>query len=180
MVITYMVNDTFIWNTATIYRYGILAFGSMMCIYRIFNHCVQYLVHRGGTQLYLWNIFTLLDSISCHNIIIRILQSNKCWPVLFLWIQNIDQIVATQLPLSHECMGTKWLQWLVIDYCHACIAHLIGLSVRNNVFLFLDSASVNIHHPLIETKEIMELTVFATLRRLHQFINFASFLHDCH
>ena len=37
--------------------------------------------------------------------------------------------------------------------------------------------SENIHHPL-ETEEIMDLTVFATLQRLHQFINFASFLHD--
>ena len=33
--------------------------------------------------------------------------------------------------------------------------------------------SENIHHPLIETEEIMDLTVFATLQRLHQFINFA-------
>ena len=40
--------------------------------------------------------------------------------------------------------------------------------------------SENIHHPLIETEEIMDLTVFATLQRLHQFINFASFSHDCH
>ena len=64
--------------------------------------------------------------------------------------------------------------------CHACIAHLIGLSVRNNVFLFLYSASENIHHPLIEIEEIMDLTAFATLRRLHEFINFASFLYDCH
>ena len=40
--------------------------------------------------------------------------------------------------------------------------------------------SENIHHPLIETEEIMDLTVFATLQRLHQFINFTSFLHDCH
>ena len=52
MVIAYMVNDVFISNTATICRYG-LAFGSMMCIDRIVNHCVQYLVQRGGTQLYL-------------------------------------------------------------------------------------------------------------------------------
>ena len=48
-------------------------------------------------------------------------------------------------------------------YRHACITHLIELSVRNNVFLFLYSASANIHHPLIETEEIMDLTVFATL-----------------
>ena len=40
--------------------------------------------------------------------------------------------------------------------------------------------SENIQHPLIETEEIMDLTVFATLQRLHQFINFASCLHDCH
>ena len=40
-------------------------------------------------------------------------------------------------------------------YCHVCIIHLIGLSVRNNVFLFLCSANENIHHPLIETEEIM-------------------------
>ena len=40
--------------------------------------------------------------------------------------------------------------------------------------------SENIHHPLIETEDIMDLTVFATLQRLHQFINFESFLHDCH
>ena len=74
-------------------------------------------------------------------------------------------------------MGTKLL---VIDYRHACIAHLIGLSVRNNVFLFLYSVSENIDHPLIEIEEIMDLTAFAALRRLHQFINFASFLYDCH
>ena len=30
-----------------------LAFGSMMCIDRFFNHCVQYLVQHRGTQLYL-------------------------------------------------------------------------------------------------------------------------------
>ena len=54
---------------------------------------------------------------------------------------------------------------------HVAIAYLIGLSVRNNVFLFLYSASENIHHPLVE----IGLDVFATLRRLHQFINFASF-----
>ena len=53
MVIMHMVNDTFILNTVTICRYGILAFGSMMRIDRIFNYCVQYLVQRGGTQLYL-------------------------------------------------------------------------------------------------------------------------------
>ena len=41
------------------------------------------------------------------------------------------------------------------------VTHLIGLSVRNNVFLLLYSASENIHHPLIETEEIMDLTVFA-------------------
>ena len=35
--------------------------------------------------------------------------------------------------------------------------------------------SENIHQPLIETEEIMDFTVFATLRRLHQFINLASF-----
>ena len=35
------------------------------------------------------------------------------------------------------------------------------MSVSNNVFLFLYSASENIHHPLIETDEIMDLTVFA-------------------
>ena len=35
--------------------------------------------------------------------------------------------------------------------------------------------SENIHHPLIETEETMDLTVFAMLQRLHQFINFASF-----
>ena len=58
---------------------------------------------------------------------------------------------------------------------HVYIAHLIGLSVRNNVFLFLYSASENIHHPLIETEEIIDLTVFATLRRLHQFTNFGLF-----
>ena len=69
---------------------------------------------------------------------------------------------------------------LIIRNRHACIAHLIGLSVRNNVFLFLYSASENIHRPLIETEEIMDLTVFATLRRLHQSTNFASFLYDCH
>ena len=45
---------------------------------------------------------------------------------------------------------------------------------------FFCSTSENIHHPLIETEEIMDLTVFATLQRLHQFINFASFLYDCH
>ena len=45
-------------------------------------------------------------------------------------------------------------------------SYLIGLSVRNNVFLFLYSASENIHHPLIETEEIMDLTVFATLWKL--------------
>ena len=38
--------------------------------------------------------------------------------------------------------------------------------------------SENIHHPLIETEEIMDLTVFATLQRLHQFVNFASFLYN--
>ena len=43
-------------------------------------------------------------------------------------------------------------------YRHVCITHLIGLSVSNNVFLFLYSASENIHHPLIETEEIMETT----------------------
>ena len=48
------------------------------------------------------------------------------------------------------------------------------------VFLFLYSASEKIHHPLIETEEIMDLTVFATSQRLHQFINFASFLYDCY
>ena len=67
-----------------------------------------------------------------------------------------------------------------VGYCHACITHLIGLCVRNNVFLFLYSASENIHHPLIETEEIMDLTIFATLLRLHQFISFASFLYGCH
>ena len=41
---------------------------------------------------------------------------------------------------------------------YVCITHLIGLSVRNNVFLFPYSASENIHHPLIETEEIMETT----------------------
>ena len=40
--------------------------------------------------------------------------------------------------------------------------------------------SENIHHPLIEIEEIMDLTAFATLQRLHQFINFGSFLHDCY
>ena len=65
-----------------------------------------------------------------------------------------------------------------MGYCHACITHLIGLFVRDNVILFLYSASESIHHRLIETEEIMDLTVFATLRRLHQFINFASFLYD--
>ena len=45
---------------------------------------------------------------------------------------------------------------------------------------FFYSASENIPHPLIETEEIMDLTVFATLRRLNQSINFASFLYDCH
>ena len=44
---------------------------------------------------------------------------------------------------------------------HDCITHLIGLSVKNNVFLLLYSASENIHHPLIETEGIMDLTVFA-------------------
>ena len=39
----------------------------------------------------------------------------------------------------------------------------------------LYSASENIHHPLIESEEIMDLTVFATLQRPHQFINFAYF-----
>ena len=105
MVITYMVNDTFIWNTVTTCRYGILAFGSMMYIDRFFNHCVQYLVQYCGTQLYLWNTFTLLDSISCHDIIIRILQSNKCWPVLFLWIHNWIETTlysATTEPWMYE------------------------------------------------------------------------------
>ena len=41
-------------------------------------------------------------------------------------------------------------------YVH--ITHLIGLSVSNNVFLFLYSASENIHHPLIETEKIWETT----------------------
>ena len=45
----------------------------------------------------------------------------------------------------------------------ACITHLIGLSVKSNVFLFLYSASENIHHPLIEAEEIMDLTVFASV-----------------
>ena len=31
----------------------LLAFGSMMCIDRFYNHCVQYLVQHCGTQLYL-------------------------------------------------------------------------------------------------------------------------------
>ena len=38
------------------------------------------------------------------------------------------------------------------------VTHLIGLSVSNNVFLFLYSASENIHRPSIETEEIMETT----------------------
>ena len=58
---------------------------------------------------------------------------------------------------------------------HEAIVHLIGLSIRNNLFLFLYSASENIHHPLIETKEIMNFPVFATLWRLHQFIIFYPF-----
>ena len=40
--------------------------------------------------------------------------------------------------------------------------------------------SENFHNPLIETEEIMDLTVLASLQRLHQFINFVSFLHVCH
>ena len=40
-------------NYLSICRYGILAFGSMMCIDRVFNHYVQYLIQCGGTQLYL-------------------------------------------------------------------------------------------------------------------------------
>ena len=60
---------------------------------------------------------------------------------------------------------------------HACITHLIGLSVRNNVFHFLYSASENIHHPLIETEEMMNLTVFLHCGcYIHQFINL-SILH---
>ena len=35
------------------------------------------------------------------------------------------------------------------------------LSVKNNAFLLLYSASENIHHPILETEEIMDLTVFA-------------------
>ena len=57
---------------------------------------------------------------------------------------------------------------------HVAITLLIGLSVKNNVFLVLYSTSENIPHPLIETEEIIDLTVFATLWRLHKFINFAS------
>ena len=52
---------------------------------------------------------------------------------------------------------------------------------RRHIKYFIShNTSENIHLPLIETEEIMDLTVFATLQRLHQFINFASFLHDCH
>ena len=80
-----------------------------------------------------------------------------------VWVQND----------CNDCM--------VIGYRHACIAHLIGLPIRNNVFVFHYSASENIHRPLIiETEEITDLTIFATLQSLHQFINFASFLYDCH
>ena len=145
-----------------------------MCIDRIFNHFVQYLVQRCGTQLYLWNTFTLLDSISCHDKNVRILQSSKWWLALVLWIHNRIETRLYSATTGHECMSTKWLQWLVIGYRHVCITHLIGLSVRNFFY------SENIHHPLTETEEIMDLTVFATLRRLHQFINLASFLYDCH
>ena len=47
-------------------------------------------------------------------------------------------------------------------------------------FFSIASASENIRHPLIETEEIMDLTVFAILQRLHEFINFASLLYYYH
>ena len=55
MVIMYMVNDTFILNTVTIYRYGILAFGSMMCIDR-----------------FLITVYSILYNIVEHNCICEI------------------------------------------------------------------------------------------------------------
>ena len=58
-----------------------------------------------------------------------------------------------------------------VGYCHVCITHLIGLSVSNNVILFLYSASENIHHPLIETEKIMETT---------SVYQFCILLYDCH
>ena len=58
-----------------------------------------------------------------------------------------------------------------MGYGYICITHLIGLSVSNNVLLFLYSASENIHHPLIETEEIMETTLV---------YQFCILLYDCH
>ena len=61
------------------------------------------------------------------------------------------------------------------------VTYLIGLSVSNNVFLFLYSASENIHHPLIETVEIMDLTVFAqyTVETISVY-QFCILFYDCH
>ena len=136
----YMVNDMFVWNTATICRYGILAFGSMIGfligVYRGVYKCCTIL--RYTIQAFCKNTFTPLNSISYHDINtgIRILQSNKCWTVLFLWSRMQTELYS-QPPVSHKCMSTKWLQWLVIGYCHTYITYFIGLPVSNNVsFLY--------------------------------------------
>ena len=50
---------------------------------------------------------TLLDSISYHDIIIRILQSNNVDQSGFYEFIIKYRPDCTQQPLSHECMGTK-------------------------------------------------------------------------
>ena len=106
--------------------------------------------------------------------------ADKCWPVLFLWIHNR---IETRL---HSATTEPW----VYGYKMTAMTGYRLLSCMYSSFNwivcqeYIYSASENIHHPLIETEEIMDLIMilFAihTLRRLHQFINFASFLYDCH
>ena len=83
-VTMFMVNDTFIWNTATISRYSILA---LVYNNRLFVTVYNIVWHK---CVYMYTLKLLaLDSFQCfHNVNIRISQSNKCWPVLFLWIHN--------------------------------------------------------------------------------------------
>ena len=71
------VNDTFVWNTATICRYDILAFGSMIgCLIAVYNILHNIAVHNSKPFVKILS----LNTISYHDINtgIRILQSNKC------------------------------------------------------------------------------------------------------
>ena len=120
----------------------------------------------------LCTVFTTLVTVQRYIIPISALTIFIIVRLLVTWYTSLTIIVELILPITY-LLSVKLLP-------SALLQSTDGTGTPLAVQVIVRYTSENIHLPLKETEEIMDLTVFATLQRLHQFINFASFLHDCH